>query len=216
MIYTEIQREVKVIEFIEYDGIRFYRDQKGYWLSGAIAGRKSPVRLHVYVWEKYNGEIPKGYHIHHIDMNTDNNEIENLAMLEEHEHYRLHAALQNKEQARYCLQKYAKPKAAAWHGSADGIEWHKQHYQQMKERLHKKVTFACAACGKLVTMGRGGCGNKFCSGKCKATFRRRNPEKHITKTCDMCGSEFLVYDNSSKRFCSPECRKKYANENKKH
>ena len=49
-------------------------------------GRQHRIRLHTYVWEKHNGPVPDGYEIHHIDRNTDNNEIENLVMLTVEEH----------------------------------------------------------------------------------------------------------------------------------
>ena len=64
-------------KYIEYDGLKFCRDDKtGYYLNSTI--RK---RLHRYVWEKERGEIPEGYHIHHIDKNKANNDISNLALI---------------------------------------------------------------------------------------------------------------------------------------
>ena len=59
------------------DGYKFRKDQKtGYYLSNNINGRR--LRLHRYIYEKYNGEIPKGYDIHHKDHNKKNNTLENL------------------------------------------------------------------------------------------------------------------------------------------
>ena len=45
------------------------------------------------VWTYFNGEIPDDdvYHIHHIDGNTDNNDIENLALITRSEHGKIHA-----------------------------------------------------------------------------------------------------------------------------
>ena len=45
------------------------------------------------VWKYFYGEIPDDdvYHIHHIDGNTDNNNIENLALITRSEHGKIHA-----------------------------------------------------------------------------------------------------------------------------
>ena len=47
--------------------------------------------LHRYVWEKYNGKIPKGYHIHHKGENKHNYNLNNLEMISFHEHRKYHA-----------------------------------------------------------------------------------------------------------------------------
>ena len=66
---------------IEYNGLKFNRDDKtGYYLSTTNVNGKRK-RLHRYVWECNYGEIPKGYHIHHIDENKGNNSIENLELI---------------------------------------------------------------------------------------------------------------------------------------
>lgn len=53
-----------------FDGLSFRKDKKtGYYLNA-----KTHKRLHVYVWEHFNGTIPKGYEIHHKDFNKKNNE----------------------------------------------------------------------------------------------------------------------------------------------
>jgi hypothetical protein len=64
---------------IEYDGYIFTRDKKsGYYLSAKPIHNDKRIMLHRYVWIKYNGEIPKGYSVHHIDENKENNDIMNL------------------------------------------------------------------------------------------------------------------------------------------
>lgn len=42
------------------------------------------------IYEQHHGEIPKGYHIHHIDGNHSNNSIDNLACVTAQEHYDIH------------------------------------------------------------------------------------------------------------------------------
>ena len=48
--------------------------------------------MHRYVWKFYNGDIPKGYDIHHKDGNKLNNKIENLEILSHSEHTKLYAS----------------------------------------------------------------------------------------------------------------------------
>lgn len=43
------------------------------------------------IWEEYNNQkIPKGYHIHHIDGNRENNDPENLQCVSPEEHFMIH------------------------------------------------------------------------------------------------------------------------------
>lgn len=46
--------------------------------------------LHRIIWECVNGEIPKGYDIHHKDENPSNNSIYNLELIEHRNHMALH------------------------------------------------------------------------------------------------------------------------------
>ena len=55
-------------KFQFFDGRKFTRDEKtGYYLCSTKDLIGSRKRMHVYVWEYYNGLVPEGYHIHHID-----------------------------------------------------------------------------------------------------------------------------------------------------
>ena len=45
------------------------------------------------IYERLIGKVPDGYHIHHIDKNRGNNNIENLLMLPGGLHNRYHASL---------------------------------------------------------------------------------------------------------------------------
>jgi len=211
----EIKRITKVVTYIEYDGIKFYKDNKGYWLSSRSSERKLK-RLHIYVWEKYNGEVPKGYHVHHVDHDTNNNYIENLKLMERFEHLSYHANLQSKDVLRELLRTHALPKAIEWHKSKAGREWHKKHYQQNKDKFHKKVTIACLSCGIVLEVGQGGGGNKFCSNNCKSMYRRDKGLDDVTKECVICSSEYTANKYSKTSYCSSACRKKGADENRKN
>lgn len=50
------------------------------------------MRLHIAVWTSENGSVPKGFCIHHIDFNRENNSITNLTCISIAEHNKLHAA----------------------------------------------------------------------------------------------------------------------------
>ena len=111
-----------------FNGFKFTRDEHtGYYLCT----QKPRKRLHKYVWEFYNGEIPKGYDIHHIDGDKSNNAISNLQLIESHAHQIEHGKRLTDEQREWRRQNLAisaRPKASEWHKSEKGSEWHKEHY----------------------------------------------------------------------------------------
>lgn len=69
---------------------KYYPDYTGEGYFGS-----SKDVLHRDVWKFYNGEIPKGHHIHHKDGNKSNNHINNLECISSSDHSKLH----NKENA---------------------------------------------------------------------------------------------------------------------
>ena len=72
-----------------YDGHKInYSSSNGY-PSIFVDGKN--VLLHRYVWEKFNGEIPEGFHIHHKDRNRKNFDISNLELVDISKHHREHA-----------------------------------------------------------------------------------------------------------------------------
>lgn len=200
----EIQTETKVVRFIECDGIRFYEDQRGYWI-GHVEGKRK--RLHTYVWEKHNREIPKGYHIHHIDFDTSNNEIDNLVMLKEGEHLSLHGQTEkNKSLARKNVVKYAVPAAREWHGNGKGKEWHREHYEKSLGLLHQqRVTRVCQVCGVEFETDACKPNTKYCSNSCKSMARRKSGVDNVQRICKACGAEFTTSKYSKAQTCSKKC-----------
>ncbi len=51
------------------------------------------------IWKEKNGEIPKGYVIHHIDKNRKNNDISNLQLLSKSEHTKIHKKIKSRNKS---------------------------------------------------------------------------------------------------------------------
>lgn len=209
----EIKTETRVIKWIEFDGIKFYPDKKGYWL-GSRKDTNKPVRLHIYVWEHYNGAVPKGYHVHHKDHNPDNNEIENLELIEKHEHLSYHNNLRDKEWARHNLAEKARPAASEWHKSPEGRAWHSKNAKANAQKIFAdKVTKTCQCCGKEYDVPKVKAEiSRFCSPNCKAQWRRDVGLDNIQYPCEVCGTPIWTNKYAKKRFCSDACRAKHNRE----
>jgi hypothetical protein len=163
------------------DGYKFY-DTKQEYLVGSV-GDNEIKRLHIYIWEKHNGKVPKGYCVHHKDHNKLNNDISNLEIIERSEHQSYHGKLRDKAELIEAMNK-ARIYASIWHGSEEGVEWHKHHYEQMKHKFHKRFEKVCIYCGDSFD---GDHKSKFCSNKCKSAHRRKIGVDNITTSCIKCG-----------------------------
>lgn len=53
----------------------------GYLQIRLTVGKKRTVKIHKLVWEAFNGPIPEGYEINHIDENKLNNSLDNLSLV---------------------------------------------------------------------------------------------------------------------------------------
>lgn len=167
--------------------------------------------LHRAVWEHYNGEIPEGYDIHHIDGNTTNNHIDNLECITKKAHRKRHweeASDTFKKKQRSILQK-ARPLAAKWHSSKEGKRWHRDHgAKSMKTRADSTKT--CCWCGTVFTTKKPS--QKTCCPECstqQATYARNTRHSHI---CEQCGGEFTSATKRS-RFCGKSCATRFKNLN---
>jgi len=71
-----------------FEGFGIWYDKKGYptiWINN------KSVKIHVYIWERINGEKPKGHDIHHKDFDKGNYKLSNLEILSQSDHKKLHA-----------------------------------------------------------------------------------------------------------------------------
>lgn len=172
------------MKYIIFNGLKYIKDEK----TGYYRNSTTKKRLHRAIWEYYKGEIPKGYEIHHIDRNKDNNNIDNLQLLSKKEHLETHSKLLTdgeREWRRNNLNIKARPEAIKWHKSNEGKEWHKEQYKKTLA-LKEEKDFICLNCGnkyKSKDTGK----NKFCSNNCKSIYRRKLGLDYIEKECAICG-----------------------------
>lgn len=121
---------------------------------------------------KYNGNVPKGFHIHHIDGNFSNNDISNLECKERSTHlsdHQIHKSERLKEIAIKTLLENSY-KASEWHKSEEGRKWHREHAQ--KALFGEERTIICEGCGKEFTT-RCKIKVKYCSRRCKNRINAR-------------------------------------------
>lgn len=190
-----------------FNGIRFtIGPGRRYFSNSAV----KPKSMHQYVWTYYNGTIPKGYDVHHVDGDRYNNDISNLQLLERSEHKKLHGRQLTPEQRkryRDNLNEKARPKAVEWHKSDEGKQWHKEQPKHRKDN-RREIVNVCQQCGKeFVTFANKG--KKFCSGACSQKYRRQNGLNDVTAICVVCGKEFTTDKYAKAKTCSRSCANKY-------
>lgn len=199
-------------KFQYFDGKKFTRDENtGYYLCSTPESDGKRKRMHVYVWEHYNGKAPDEYHIHHIDGNKSNNEIGNLRLEKAYEHLSYHAKLNyktNPEKFKEHL-KNIRPLTLKWHRSEEGREWHSQNSKRMWKNKDTQ-TYICSFCGKEFCSlhSYSTSSNTFCSNNCKAAYRRKSKIDNIKNICAVCGKEFEKNKYSKTQTCSRECATK--------
>jgi hypothetical protein len=106
---------------------------------------KNNLALHRYVWEKINGDIPKGYCIHHADFNPLNNDISNLVLLTNGEHTALHNSTTKKDRSGYVISDESRIKIS--------LVWkNKKRSDENKEKIRQHILLMpnvkCPYCGK--------------------------------------------------------------------
>lgn len=200
-----------------YCGYKFRRDpQSGYYLCTKNTDVQRRERLHVFVWRKANGEIPEGYHIHHVDGNKRHNDIENLACISGSIHVSQHGKQRAEKEYDAIidnLRRCAMPKAAEWHASEAGRLWHSEHAKEVAKNAQPKE-FICEACGKVYTslpIGQ----HKYCSNACRTRARVQSGVDDETRSCCVCGADFIANKYRNKKCCSKECSDEFRKNRKR-
>lgn len=174
---------------------------KKYFLCGKYFQRDG-IRLHRKVWQENFGDIPQGFHVHHIDGDRANNSPENLEAVSHHDHLSDRHSDVLRKNGQYAIQ-FAKEGAAEWHRSEAGRNWHREQYERYKHLLHKIVGIVCQVCGKSCEkIGRG----KFCSNACKSRAARAKEDYYTQVSCLVCSTSFLRYKyGKQQQTCSKKC-----------
>ncbi len=208
---------------IIYDEIKWhlYPNEKYYKSHASRKGIYLERYLHRYKWEKEVGKIPKNYEVHHIDKIRTNNDISNLQCLSSKEHSKIHweeSSEEYKQKVIKSLNEKARPKASEWHGSKEGIEWHRQHALNCNFGNLTYGEYECEICGKKFIKQRNH--QRFCSNNCKSAYRRKTGVDNEQRVCVICGTEFTTNKYSKTQTCNKKCgrqltKKKYKPEEKK-
>lgn len=203
-------------EVFEWNGVLWRRYPQSKRRSDSAYFKSKGRYLHRALWEYYNGIIPEGYHIHHIDGNTLNNNIYNLEAINSADHLSYHADknginqsfIKKVEAHRKHLHKYA----ASWHSSEEGITWHREHAKETIMQSFAYRRAKCEQCGDLFEYESVRDNGKFCSNKCKSKWRRDSGVDNVEKSCEVCGKQFVSNKYDKIRTCSRKCG--YASRNK--
>jgi hypothetical protein len=205
------------VEVVRFNGrtYRRYPDSSNYTHRRYFS--RTGALLHRDVWEFYNGPIPKGWHVHHKDGDPSNNDISNLECLPPHEHAAEHSdARRDYGRSAKQLEHLARVRnlAAQWHGSEEGLAWHREHAKESLARARAARgpapvrTCTCVQCGRAFEARSEKA--KYCSDECAAA--RHNQARRAASLgqrsgyrCVECGGEFVAA-KSGQKFCSTKCR----------
>lgn len=193
---------------VEVDGMWFSKDLRTGYYYCKLDGRS--LSLHRYLYEKYRGEIPEGYCIHHKDHNRENNDIDNLVCVpfEEHAKYHLLKRVESGELDAKRAIRLAQEGAKAWHRSKEGREWHRKHAKEVAAKRYapgNRRPMVCTWCGKTY-MGFPDMRKKgFCSPSCQGAARRASGVDDEDRSCVVCGSTFRANKYTKTKTCSKGC-----------
>lgn len=165
-------------KLIVFNGIKYhlcggyYRRQR--W------GVPGPSNLHRAIWEHHNGPIPEGWFVHHKDGDSLNNDIQNLELVTQSGHARIHAT-ELHAQGRFGNTPDGREKAKQWHNSEEGQAWHHSHWERTIKLFRENPTpleKTCKHCGEVfatTSIGRSPYCKPACRDEAYRQRRRRSP-----------------------------------------
>lgn len=179
-------------------GVTYHREKHGSY--------RQVIGVHQAVYEYYYGEVPKGYHIHHIDCDKSNNLITNLQMLTKTEHIKIHRPkgydMATHQKKTFICEVCGKEYQAHCSG--------KNRFCSPECRK-KQFTKTCEWCGKTFTTGVKE--SRCCSVSCAKKLQTKNHRE--IRTCVICGKTFSAPKSNPQKTCSTECRFKSMAKTKK-
>lgn len=195
---------------VEYRGVVYRRNPQGEQRAHRVYySARDHDLLHRAVYRGSHGDIPTGYHVHHIDFDPFNNDPGNLIALSPSEHARVHPGFDR--QTPEWLEHLAeiRPMSAEWHGSEEGLAWHREHGRKTWDsREPTTLGVTCTDCGGEISTffpereGEGGI--RFCSRRCINRYNERTKRYHKDVECPVCGTPFKQRRGSPKS-CSRTC-----------
>lgn len=196
-------------EYVDYCNERFYiQSSKRYFQSG----RKNVAErlLHRRIWSDANGPIPDGMVVHHKDGDWKNNNINNLELLPNVEHCKVHMSIRwkNHDQASVFIEglEKARDEAKEWHRSAEGREWHIEN-GKLSWQSKKTTLVSCVVCSSNFETYFPQKA-KTCCKSCRQKLNYKN-RFVIKSTCQECGSEFMGSKYKAISFCSRGCSNRH-------
>ncbi|MBR1398089.1 MAG: HNH endonuclease [Selenomonadaceae bacterium] len=205
-LITKVSGNLPKIEIIDdshqkFNGITYCKtkNQNGHYFK--------LVSMHRAVWTYFNGEIPVGYDIHHIDFDKENNDISNLIMLTKSQHQSIHSSINGKKTRKE--RKIFTCIACGQEFEANNMGHNLYCSQECCTKYAQMVLYTekriCKMCGKEFTAYKYA-GHKFCSHKCSTDYNSQ--QGRYIKTCRICGKTFSTLKHEDHTYCSPECGNK--------
>lgn len=201
-------------EVIAFNGINYRRYPNGRYWSEQHYYRATPSDrkrgysyLHADIWKSVNGPIPYGYVIHHVDGNTENNNISNLACITQKEHVAKHRGNPKRRTKEWYQARFAESQERShqWQKTEEGKAAMREHGRRTIAN-RKPFECTCEQCGKVFTSIVLGKKIRFCSGKCDSKWRLDHGDFAEDRACAYCGKTFTVKNKwSSTKCCSRSC-----------
>jgi HNH endonuclease len=191
-----------------FNGVCFYRKQRGYYKAGYEEMGRRTVYMHRYVWEFHNGPIPPKHHVHHIDGDTGNNTLENLELVLGTTHSRHHAMERIARGEFGTEEDLVKARAAArqWHISPEGRQWHAEHARVVWAGQQTSA-LVCSHCGEEYQGYPQSKKRGFCSMSCQGMARVASGVDDESRTCAVCEAVFVTNKYRKTKTCSKDCWK---------
>lgn len=198
-------------ETIEFNGTTYrLMGTRKYYLSQSTtnSGRRGAQSLHVAIWEHFSGQkVPPGWHVHHKDGNTFNNDFDNLECLPAEVHRKFPKLWVDRDRQSEHLSEI-RPLAAEWHHSEEGRRWHSDNARRSWEKKTPR-TFTCHMCGKDFESKNHTA--TYCSPGCQQKFWRESKDRPTVRvTCVMCGTLFetkaMQHKDQHRKTCGRKCQ----------
>ena len=185
----------------KFVGVTFYRGTNSNYF-------RTNLSLHQLMWRYCVGEIPKGYDIHHKDLNALNNDISNFQMLTKAQHIRLHKKQQIEQPQTFICKICGKDFLAV---KSEKNYFCSEKCRSADKRKRRQEERICIICGQKFSTVKSN-KTQTCSPKCANKLRwqsRKNKpskKKAYEKICSYCGKNFSV-DRAHRQVqcCSAHC-----------